>query len=227
MLIVETRKLTEEETRHLESEAAPVKTSCGTVLLRLGAAFILFPTMLGGLIGSVLNAVGLGKSLAFGTGLVVGFGVGVRWLFQSLREERNESSALQRALKEDLVQGQAEIVSVNLIQQVWGVSGLEDFGPGYVVQAEEDKYIYAAGQEFLDFGDDDIDERVFPGSSITLERVPHSAIILSLKIDGPPKAVEPIEIQWEHLGVEIMSGSLMIEPGQFESAVEKSRQDHP
>ena len=175
--------MTEAERGLVRAAEEPFRAGCISNFALYGGYLILLPITFVGLVGSVLVLLGISKTVALCIGLGVAYPPAIYVMMRIRAQEKDRAVRSRDSAREDIRAGMVEIISFEA-QRAWDIEGLEDFGPGYLFDAGNRQFVYAASQQFLE-----LEEDVNPGRRLTIERLPHSKAILSIEWDGEPVQV--------------------------------------
>lgn len=224
MLKIETRALTEEERELVLDASKPPSLGCVSYIAFYGSFIILIPICGGGLVGSILMAFSIPQSWAYGIGLLTS-SIASSFLFARIYlEERQRREQAKVRAEKSLGKSEAEIITLAPTFRVWGIDGLEDFGPGYLLQCNDEEYLYVASQDFMNDGiENETDGFPFPGTNLTVVRIPELDFVLGVTIEGSPTKLEPLSIPFESLDLDLTAGCAFFDKAQVEPILAKAR----
>lgn len=182
MLPVSTRKLTSAEREQLQRARQPPRADPISALAYWGGHLIVVLFGLGGAIGYGLTLPGLPRGPAYAAGFVLASILGITRLVGSIQAPRGFRRRQEQKLRDALANGVVEEFTVAPVEIVWSVDRLEEFGPGFVVLADESQYLYVATQEFESMSDGP--EDAFPGSRLQADRLAGSRTLLRIAVEG-------------------------------------------
>lgn len=184
MISREVRPLTDEEGAQLE---AVVRAGAGPGFSRWFVALAGGPVagmMLAGAIGALF---GLTEGPIMGVVILSGAALGLVGGVLSLRAESRWTSEARQSDRQDLEDGQVEVLHCNVSDAV-EVGEVEDDGPGFFLEVDDGQLLYLQGQHLIEFfaGEEQkaAGELRFPNREIEVLRLPHSGRLLDLRCLG-------------------------------------------
>jgi hypothetical protein len=192
MLSITRRQLTDEERDVLSrslSDRPPLPAA------RLLGYLMALPLAASVPAGVLLRVVGVPWAWAVPLALLFGVAVGFFFLVRHQRQGAARRKQSNTGLRDDLKGGAAQVWEFDVVR-VWPVGELNERGPGYLFEVDEEMLIYVATQYLLLWG-----EGRFPTRRVAIHRLPHSKDILTIAAVGEPIRPEPLAIPRSELPI--------------------------
>jgi hypothetical protein len=192
MLSITRRPLTEDE-RDILSRSLSDRPRLGAAE-RLGY-LVAIPLMAAVPAYLLLLAAHLRWTWALPLALLLGVGLGVFFLGRQRRQRAALFTSGTAKLRDDLKAGAAQVWEFDVVR-VWPVSELNERGPGYLFEVDQEMLVYVATRDLLLWG-----EGRFPTRRVAIHRLPHSKDILTIAGVGDPITPESNVIRRSELPI--------------------------